>query len=328
MSQRAWAEKDYYAVLGVPKSAPDAEIKKAYRKLAQRYHPDANQGNKQAEDRFKDISQAYDVLSDAKTRKEYDSFREMLASGFGGFGGGAGGGGRRIRVEDLGDLFGGAGGGRRVNVEDLFGNDLFGTIFGGGRGRPTRGADLETQVKISFIEALEGSTVTLPITEPQSATRRNVKVRIPAGVQDGARIRVPRKGVSFEGGSPGDLYVNVAVEPDPIFGRKGSDLTLKLPVSFHEAALGAEVEVPTLDGSLVKLRIPAGTQSGRTLRVRGKGAKKGTGGRGDLLVTVNVVVPLRLSKESRDLLRQFAESHKTESVREHLMKKVGENDGA
>jgi molecular chaperone DnaJ len=316
MPEREWADKDYYAILGVQKGAPEAEIKKAYRKLAQKYHPDANPNDKDAEDRFKEVSHAYDVLSDAKTRKEYDEFRQLLASGLGGggFGGGGGAGGRRIRIEDLGDLGdlfsrGGGGGGT------VFSDDLFGSIFG--RGRPSRGGDLETEISLAFREALEGTTANLRLTDPQTGKSRSIKVRIPPGVQDGARIRVQRKGnASPNGGQPGDLYVTVSVTPHPVFGRKGRDLTLTLPITFPEAALGADVDVPTLDGGTVRLKVPAGTPAGKTFRIRGKGgAANGAGG--DLLVTVNLVVPQRLSKESKELLERFAEVQH-ESPRDHL----------
>ncbi|MGH2733300.1 MAG: DnaJ C-terminal domain-containing protein [Actinomycetota bacterium] len=312
MSQRDWAEKDYYGVLGVSKSATEADIKKTYRKLAQKYHPDANPGNKGAEERFKEISQAYDVLSDPKTRKEYDQFRQMLQAGFVGFPGG--GGTRRVRVEDLGDLFSGTGAG------DIFGDTLFGGMFGGGRRR--RGADLETSARLRFEEALDGATVSLRLHDPGSVDGRSVKVRIPMGVSDGARIRVPGKGSASQGGGqPGDLYVNVSVEPHPIFGRKGRDLTLDLPLTFAEAALGAVVEVPTLAGETVRLKIPPGTQPGKVFRLRGKGAGTDSA-KSDLLVTVSVAVPSKLSKDSRELLKRFAETQ-AESPREHLKRGAG-----
>lgn len=386
--RREWFEKDYYQVLGVPKNASQADIKKAYRKLAQRYHPDANSGNKEAEDRFKEISAANDVLGDGEKRKQYDQVREMAASGmgFGAPGGFPGGGmwttapgGQRIRVEGFPS---GAGGG--FDVGDL--GDLFGGLFGGrGRGqsrrrRATKGADLETEVRLSFEEALEGTTVPLriqgpascpvcggsgaePGTQPVTCPRcggtgeiaqdqglfsmsrpcprchgrgtivehpcqechgsgtvrstRTFSVRIPAGVKDGARIRVSGRGeASGAGGSSGDLYVVVRVEPHRWFGRKGSDLTLTLPVTFAEAALGANVTVPTLNGP-VTLRIPAGTPSGKTFRVRGRGVPKGKGNPGDLLVTVNVDVPSKLSKEERELLGRLR-SMERESPRGRL----------
>lgn len=319
MPEREWAEKDYYATLGVEKGAAEADIKKSYRKLAQKYHPDANPGDAAAEEKFKEVSHAYDVLSDAKTRKEYDDFREMMKSGFGGgFGGagGAGAGGRRIRFEDLGDLgdiFTRAG----QSGGNVFSDDIFGSIFGRGGTRPSKGRDQETEFALGFREALEGTTANLRLTEPTTGKQRSIKVRIPAGVSDGARIRVPKKGDSGpNGGPPGDLYVTVQVVPHQIFGRKGRDLTLALPVTFTEAALGADVTVPTLDGGTVTLKIPAGTQAGKTFRLRGKGGGlNGTGG--DMLVTVNVVVPQKLTKEGRDLLERFAGAQ-PESPREHL----------
>ena len=317
MPEREWADKDYYATLGVSKGAPAEEIKKAYRKLAHRYHPDANPNDSAAEEKFKEVSHAYDVLSDAKTRKEYDDYREMLTSGFGGWGSpGSGtgpGSGRRIRVEDFADIFGGGGAGGSV-----LNDDIFTTVFGRGSGRAAKGRDLETNVQLSFREALEGTTASLRLTDPATGDQRSIKVRIPAGVRDGARIRVPRRGSPSPGsGQPGDLYVTVGVTPHPIFGRRGRDLTLMLPITIAEAALGAEVAVPTLDGSSVTLKVPQGTQAGKTFRIRGKGGTVDGLGVGDLLVTATVVVPQRLNKESRQLLERFAEAQ-PESPREHL----------
>src|SRR5438132_3460511 len=329
MPEREWADKDYYVTLGVQKGASEADVKKSYRKLAQKYHPDANPGDTAAEEKCKEVPHAYDVRSDPKTRKEYDDFRERLASGFGGFGGGgSAGGGRRIRFEDLGDLgdiFTRAG---QSGTGNVFTDDIFSSIFGrtgGGRaGRATKGRDQETEIALAFREALEGTTANLHLTEP-GGKQRSIKVRIPAGVSDGARIRVPRKGdESPNGGPPGDLFVKVSVVPHQIFGRKGRDLTLNLPITFSEAALGADVKVPTLDGGTVTLKIPAGTQAGKTFRIRGKGG--GSNGslsdKTDLLVTVNVVVPQKLTKEARELLEQFA-GVQPESPREHLGKATG-----
>jgi len=370
--RREWLEKDYYQVLGVPRNASQAEIKKAYRKLAQKHHPDANQGNKEAEDRFKEISVAYDVLGDEPKRKQYDQARQMAGSGFGapgGFGGFGGPGGQRVRVE--GFPF------DAENIGDL--GDLFSVFTGrGGRGRSAggrqagTGADLETEVRIPFEDAMDGTTVpvkirgpapcatcggsgaepgTSPVTCPQcggsgqvavnqgffqmaqSCPRcggsgrivehpchtchgsgveqktRQFSVKIPAGVQDGARIRLSGRGEAGRSGArPGDLYVVVRVAPHKVFGRKGSDLTLELPVSYPEAALGANVQVPTLNGA-VTLKIPSGTTAGKTFRVRGKGAPK-RGGHGDLLVTVRVDVPQKLSKDQKDLLRKLQEAQK------------------
>jgi molecular chaperone DnaJ len=379
--RREWFDKDYYQVLGVPKNASHAEIKKAYRKLAQKHHPDANPNDKAAEDRFKEISAAYDVVGDEEKRKQYDEVREMAASGFGGAGGFPGGGfpggaypgggfpgGQRVRVEDLGDL-----------------GDLFGGLFGGGRrarggaAAPQRGADLEKEVRVSFDDAMAGTQVpvridgpapcprcggngaepgTTPTTCPQcggdgfiqanqgffavsqacptchgvgrivqtpctechgsgSVRRtRSLQVKIPAGVRDGARIRLAGRGESGgPGGRPGDLFVVVHVAPHAIFARKGNDLTVELPLTFAEAALGAHVSVPTLNGP-VTLKVPGGTQSGQTFRIRGKGAPR-KGGHGDLLVTVGVDVPKRLSREEKQLLKQLQEIE-TESPRRRL----------
>lgn len=372
--RREWFEKDYYHVLGVPKNASAADVKKAYRKLAQKHHPDANPGQADAEDRFKEVSAAYEVLGDPEKRKQYDQVREMAASGLGGAGGfggvpggsggwGTGPGGRRVRVEGgpFGEGFEG------VDFGDLFGG-LFGGGTAGGRREPARGADLETSVRISFEDAVAGITVpvqikgpapcptchgsgaepgTTPVTCPQcggsgtvavnqgpfslarpcprcggagrivehpchtcrgnGTVRRTRKfsVRIPAGVRDGARIKVAGRGEpGGPGGKAGDLYVVVHVAPHELFGRKGADLTLDLPVSFAEAALGANVQVPTMDGA-VTLKVPAGTPSGKTFRVRGKGAPKTRGGHGDLLATVRVDVPTKLSKREKELLEEL-----------------------
>jgi molecular chaperone DnaJ len=377
--RREWFDKDYYQVLGVAKNASQAEIKKAYRKLAQKYHPDANPGDASAEDRFKEISAAYDVVGDEEKRKQYDQVREMAASGFGGtpgggfpgggFPGGGFPGGGRVRVEDLGDL-----------------GDLFGGLFSGGtrtgragRARAQRGADLETEVRVSFENAMTGTTVPVRIDGPAPCPRcggsgaepgtsvttcpqcggagqvqvnqglfavaqtcptchgsgrivqtpctechgsgsirrtRSFQVKIPAGVKDGARIRLPGRGESSgPGAAPGDLFVVVRVTKHPIFARKGNDLTVELPVTFAEAALGANVSVPTLNGP-VTLKVPGGTQNGQTFRIRGKGAPK-KGGHGDLLVTVNVEVPKKLSRDEKQLLKQLKEIE-TESPRRRL----------
>ncbi|MGH2693674.1 MAG: DnaJ C-terminal domain-containing protein [Actinomycetota bacterium] len=298
MASRDWMEKDYYQVLGVSKDASKAEIKSAYRKLAQKYHPDANKSDKEAEERFKEISEAHAILSNDEKRREYDQTRAFVEAGgrrFYGFGPG-GQGGVRVNVGDIGDLF--EEGGIGSIFEDLFG-------FRGAR----RGADVETDVTLSFEEAVHGTTVTLG---------DGVKVRIPAGVGDGARIRVPGKGQGAPGeGARGDLYVRVHAKDHPVFRRdKRGDLHVSVPVTFTEAALGAKVEVPTLDGSVV-VKVPAGTPNGKVLRVKGRGAPRARGGNGDLLVHVEVVVPQKLSKEEREILERFAETHKG-SPRAHL----------
>lgn len=325
MSQREWIDKDYYAALGVDSKASSADIKKAYRKLAQKHHPDNNPGDTKAEDKFKEISEAYRVLSDDKQRAEYDRIRQMVAAGgfrqagpggpgFGGFGGGPGfgGGAQRVRVEDLGDMFSGGG------FEDLFSG-----IFGGGggpgagfRSAPTHGTDLETEATLSFEDAVNGTMVDVRLSDPGGGPPRTVKARIPAGVRDGSRIRLAGKGTpGMNGGPAGDLFVKIKVRPHKIFGRKGKDLTITVPVTFAEAVSGAEIEVPTLGGKPVTVKIPAGTSSGKTLRVRGKG-----GPGGDLLVTVQVAVPAKLSKKAKDLVEQLAAELDKESPRAHLFR--------
>lgn len=303
MAQRDWVDKDYYEILGVSKDASKEQIKKAYRKLAQRYHPDANKGNPQAETRFKEISEAHSILSNDEKRKEYDEMRRLVEAGgqrFYGFRPGGGGGNVRVNIGDMGDLFG---------DEGLF-DDLFGG-FGFRSRAPRKGEDRETEVRLSFEQAVNGTTVDLP---------RAGKVRIPPSVGDGARIRVPgRGGPAPSGGQPGDLYVRVNVDPHPIFARgQHGDLMVTVPVTIAEAALGANVDVPTLDGA-VTVKIPPGTPSGKILRVRGRGAPKPRGGRGDLLAKVEVQIPQKLSKKERELLEEFAALHRS-SPRERLDK--------
>jgi molecular chaperone DnaJ len=367
--QREWFEKDYYDVLGVAQGASEKDIARAYRKLAKQYHPDANAGNKDAEERFKEVSAAHDVLGDPEKRKEYDEVREMVAAGvgpggFGGFGSGPGGfGGQNIRFEDLGDIGG-------------FG-DLLGNLFGGRARRnrgpvgPQRGHDLETELHLDFLDAVHGVTTSVSITSeapchvcggtgaepgtfpdvcptcggtgavavdqgpfsfsqvcPTCGGRgtvvehkcknckgrgvevrpRTVKVKVPAGVDDGQRIRVKGRGTpGLNSGPPGDLYVVVHVAPHPIFGRSGkNDLTVKVPITFAEAALGTQVKVPTLDAP-VTVKVPPGTQSGKTVRVRGRGIRRGSGDPGALLVTFDVVVPTELDDDARQAVEALAD---------------------
>ena len=304
MAQRDWAQKDYYKVLGVTKDASKEDIKRAYRKLAQRYHPDANKGDSQAEARFKEISEAHAVLANTEKRAEYDEMRRLFEAG-------------GDRIYGYGPD---GGGGVRINIGDLFGNEGTGSLFEdllGGVGFRTQrqGADLESEVTLSFDEAIEGSTLTLD---------NGARVRIPPAVGDGARIRVAGKGrPGLQGGPPGDLYVRVHVAPHPIFGRgKNGNLELTVPVTFTEAALGAKVEVPTLDGS-VTVKVPAGTPSGKVLRVKGRGAPRPRGGNGDLLVTIELQVPQKLSRKEKALLEEFAAMH-NESPRDHLKRYMGD----
>lgn len=319
MASQDWFEKDFYAILGVPKDADAAAIKKAYRKLAKQHHPDRNAGDAAAEQKFKDVGEAHAVLSDPKQREEYDAIRSMAGGGArfragpGGAGasgfedifsafGGAGGGGTRVRFgnggqyaaggEDINDLlaqmFGGAGGGGARGA-DPFG----GTGFRASRG-PRPGADVQARTTLSFRDAVEGATVTL-----STAEGRRITTKIPAGVRDGQKIRLRGKGAEGDPGAPkGDLILTVTVEKHPVFGRDGDHLTVDLPVTFAEAALGATVPVPTLDGSSVKVKVAPGTPSGRVLRVKGRGVA-GRHGTGDLLARVQVVVPQRLSDEAR-----------------------------
>lgn len=382
--QREWFEKDYYEILGVPKDASKKDISKAYRRLARKYHPDANPGDAEAEEQFKEVSAAYDVLGDDSKRKEYDEVRRMAASGIGGsvgggpgFGGGGFGGGG-VHFEDVGGGFGG--------VEDILGA-FFGRGAGGrtagarGGTRAARGADLQTDVHLDFEQAVRGATVSVAVDTDKACSRcrgngaepgtsptvcgqcggagtvavdqgpfsfsqpcpacngagrtvehpctrcqgrgvergrQNVSARVPPGVRDGQRIRVKGRGAAGRGGGPrGDLFVRVHVPAHPVFGRKGRyDLTLDLPVTYTEAVLGAEVKVPTLDGP-VTMKVPAGTPSGRVMRVKGHGAHKPDGSRGDLLVTVEVAVPKKVSKEERELLERL-DQLQAENPRRHL----------
>jgi len=317
MASQDWFEKDFYAILGVPADADAAAVKKAYRKLARKLHPDQKPGDKAAEKRFKEIGEAYAVLSSPDERKQYDAIRSMshggarfTSGGPGGssagfedvfsnlFGGGAGGRGGNVRFT--------TGGGGQPNIEDLLGGMFGQGEYAGGPGQqgygrfgapagPRRGADLEAQATLSFRDAVEGSTVTL-----SSADGSRITARIPIGVKDGQKIRLRGKGTPGDQGAPaGDLILTVHVKPHAVFGRDGENLSVDLPVTFAEAALGATVSVPTLSGDPVKVRITPGTPNGRVLRVKGRGiaAKHHTG---DLLVRVSVAVPHRLSEKARE----------------------------
>jgi DnaJ-class molecular chaperone len=252
------------------------------------------------------------VLSDAKKRDEYDKLRDAMRSGVGA--GGIPGGfnvtdygfGEEFDVEDLlQQIFGGGFSGRAGGR----GSGPFAGFGFGGRNRARRGRDVETTVRLTFDEAASGTERKVRFDMPEG--RRDVTVRIPAGVTDGARIRAKGRGeTGSEGGESGDLYVRVNVEPHKIFGRRGSDLTMTLPVTFSEAALGADVKVPTLNGP-VTLKVPAGTSSGRTFRLRGRGISSSDGSKGDLLATVQVAVPQKLSKKQKELVEQLAEGEES-----------------
>ncbi len=334
MSGQDWLEKDFYAVLGVSKDADAATIKKAYRKLARTMHPDHNPGDASAEAKFKEVGEAYAVLSDPEQRQQYDQLRAMTGGArfqAGGAGGSAGGAG----FEDLfGGMFGGgagAPGGSRVRFGTGGGGqsaggfeDILGGLFGGGGGggfggqpRGRRGMDLSAVTTLPFRQAVEGSTVTLGVEG------RTVKARIPAGVRDGQKIRLRGKGRPGEGGGPaGDLEVTVKVTPHPVFTLDGANLRVTLPVTFDEAALGAQVQVPTLDGGTVTMKIPAGTPSGRTLRIKGKGISTSTGA-GDLLVTTQVVVPQRLDGPAKDAVEAFRAATAGQDPRAELIAQAG-----
>ena len=305
-AQREWFEKDYYAVLGVSNGSTAKEITKKYRKLARVLHPDASSGN---EERFKEVSAAYDVLGDSDKRREYDEVRKLGQAGAG-FAGGRSGGpeGFQIRFEDLDDS---------ASFSDLFGG-LFGrrgrTPGPAGAPRSIRGVDQEAELHLGFMEAVDGVTTTVnlfsdvPSADGYERRHREVKVRIPAGVDEGQRIRLRGKGGPGRNGGPaGDLFVVVHVKAHERFGRDGRHLTINVPVTFPEAALGANVKVPTLDGGSVTVKIPAGTRSGKTFRVKGKGVTKSKG-TGDLLVTTEIVVPQKLSKSERNAIEALAKA--------------------
>ncbi|PYY48286.1 DnaJ C-terminal domain-containing protein [Curtobacterium sp. MCBD17_023] len=328
MASQHWFDKDFYAVLGVSKDASEADLKKTYRKLARQYHPDSNPGDAAAESKFKEISEAYSVLSDKEQRKEYDQVRAM-GSGARFTSGGAGGQGG---FEDVfGGMFGGGGGGQRVRFgqggaggfEDIlggmFGGGGFGQNSGGfrGFGGPTKGRDVTATTTLDFATAIAGDTVKLA-----QGNGRPVSVRIPAGVADGQKIRLRGRGEqSPDGGEAGDLVVTVSVRKHPVFERDGQNLRVDVPVTFVEAALGATIQVPTLGGEPVKLRVAPGTPSGRVLRVKGRGVP-GKNGTGDLLATVQVAVPSHLSDKARAALDALADALPDEDPREDLLAKA------
>ena len=395
MSQKDWIEKDFYKVLGVPKDASQEDIKKAFRKLAKKNHPDSNENDPKAEARFKEASEAYDVLSNETKRKEYDEARSLFGSGFrmpqGGFNPNAGGqGGVPF---DLSDLLGRVNTGGQGGAGGGFGDVLGGLFNRGGtaRGRARRGADIESTVTLSFDEALAGVTLPLRLTsdapcgvcagtgarngttprmcptcqgagqvnrnaggfafpEPCRACRgrglvvddpcpncqgsghapstRTVQARIPAGVKSGQKIKLRGKGAAGEaGGEAGDLLVVVKVSQHPVFGRDGDNLTVTVPVTFAEAALGADIDVPTPGGGSVKVRLSEGTQAGRMLRVRGKGVPRKDGTKGDLVVTVDVAVPARLTHDAKEALKAYAASTSDHDPRADLLSRAKKADG-
>ncbi|WFE22675.1 molecular chaperone DnaJ [Solwaraspora sp. WMMD937] len=393
MSSKDWLEKDFYAVLGVPKTASADEIKKAYRKLARELHPDHNPGNSAFEERFKAVSEAYNVLADDRRRKEYDEMRSLFGSGA--FRRGARGGGPGFDPADLFGGFAGAGGAGDRRFGGAGFSDIFSSIFsGGGAGAgmrtrgPARGRDVEAEVVLDFGAAVRGTTLPLSLRAPgvcdtchgngakpgsvprtcptcagSGLTTRNqgsfsfsepcrdcqgvgtivdekcpechgsggvtktrtLNVRFPPGVADGQRIRLAGRGEPGDRGGPaGDLFVLVKVRNDELFGRAGDDLTLTVPITYAEAVLGTDLRVPTMDGA-VTLRVQPGTPSGRTLRARGKGVPRRDGTAGDLLVTVEVVVPATVDESAQAALRTFAE-HTPAADRERLAARLRRNE--
>jgi molecular chaperone DnaJ len=312
VASQDWFDKDFYAVLGVSKDVSEAELKKVYRKLARQYHPDSNPGDAKAEAKFKEISEAHSVLSDPEMRREYDQIRAM--------GSGArftaGGGGQAGGFEDV---FGGMFGQRGGSYQNASFEDLLGGMFGGQAGfrGPTPGRDITAATTLDFVTAIRGETIKL-----QAAGGNPITVKIPAGVSDGQKIKLKGKGEpSPNGGPPGDLVLTVTVRKHPVFERDGLNLRVRVPVTFTEAALGATIEVPTLGGDPVKLKVAPGTPSGRILRVKGRGvtSSKGTG---DLLAEVEVAVPARIPDAALAALKEFAAAMPDENPRAELIAKA------
>jgi molecular chaperone DnaJ len=303
MAAKQIYEKDLYAVLGVKKGDDGAAIKKQYRKLARELHPDKTKGDKKLEERFKEVSEAYEILSDEKKRSEYDEMRDAFKSGRMPGGGMPGGGNFQgnFNPNDFQNLFGGGG-------------DIFSNLFGGGGRQKRPGADIGAEATISFRDSIYGSEITLRING------KAVHVRIPAGIKDGNKIKVKGKGHPGEAG-PGDLYVTINVIKHPVFTRDELNLKMVLPVTFAEAALGADVKVPTIDGDEVTVRIAAGTTNGRTLRVKGRGVESAKG-HGDLLITIDVQVPQRVDGAAKKALEDFAAATKEFNPREDLAQKA------
>lgn len=305
MAAKDLYEKDFYKILGVDKKSTADEIKKKYRSLARDLHPDKTSGDVALEEKFKAVSEAYDILSDPKKRAEYDEARSLFERG--GFRAPTGGG--NYQGGDFSDIFGGG------NPQDIFAN-----LFGGAgmRRGPRKGQDLQTEATITFKESIFGTTLDLKLNSGGRA--QNITARVPAGVNHGAKIRVKGKGAEGEAG-PGDLFILLDVKPHPIFSRKGENLLLTLPVTFAEAAIGADIKVPTLAGDDVTVRLAAGTPTGRVLRVKGRGITKGSTV-GDLLVTIEVQVPRRIEGEALETLKKFAELTAEHDVRDEFNTKA------
>ncbi len=285
---RDWLDKNFYATLGIPQDASISEIKKAYKKLARENHPDLNPGDLEAEKRFKEVSEAHSVLGDERKKQEYDQIRTMGASGFGGFTS------QGFTVDDFGDIF--------ENLGDIFG-------FGGRR----KGQTYQTNINISFTEAASGIEVVLPLEN------ESIKVKVPAGVDNGSVIRLRGRGGPGAAGAPdGDLLVQVSVEPHKFFKRSNMDLILEVPLLFTEAALGASIRIPTLTKS-VTLKIPSGTPSGKTFKIRGEGIAAQGRRSGDLYVKVFIIPPTNLSRSAKKHLEKFRDQFESgDSPRKYL----------
>ena len=329
MASENWITDDFYKALGVSEDASESDIKKAYRKLSRKYHPDLNPGDAAAEKKFKEISEAYDVLSDKKQREEYDQIRRYGAAGMGGFGGGGFGGGSYTGYPGA-DAFGGfSNGGAGINIDDLLGGLFggsagssrrsagftsadFGGMGGGGFGGAQHAAPEEstTSTRISLAQAYTGATVTVFLPDGS-----HTEARIPAGIKDGQKVRLRGKGLRG-----GDLKVTVRVSDDSVYSREGNNLIMRAPVTLAEAVDGAVIEVPLPDASTVKLRLAPG-QVGRRLRAKGRGFKA-KGGDGDLLVIPEIVLPTELSAEAKEAFDKFVKLAPQENPRKDLLKKA------
>lgn len=330
MASENWLTDDFYKALGVSEDASESDIKKAYRKLSRKYHPDLNPGDAAAEKKFKEISEAYDVLSDKKQREEYDQIRRYGASGMGagGFGGGGFSGGypgadafggfrsgtsANINIDDLlGGLFGGSTGGSRRRRSAGFTSADFGGIGGGGFGGAQHAAPEEstTSTRITLAQAYTGANVTVFLPDGS-----HTEARIPAGIKDGQKVRLRGKGLHGT-----DLKVTVRVSDDSVYSREGNNLIMRAPVTLAEAVDGAVIEVPLPDASTVKLRLAPG-QIGRRLRAKGRGFKA-KGGDGDLMVIPEIVLPTKLSDEAQKAFEEFVKLAPQENPREDLLKKA------